>query len=679
MSVDAFSSQQLATLFNVTRQAIEKRAIKEGWQSKKRMGQGGGKVWLAKFFPPETKAQVASALVNSQTESCAKGSDVPLKSPQGEVLAGLGERERTIASARLMFAREIDRLSAAIGKEMAIRHLVESSRLHTLPQHLAGMIAVANACPEPTTTLSRRTLYRWHEAYLNGGIAALAPSQGRTSPAPEWGAEFLACYQKPQNPTVAAAYDDFCKTYSGEAPSIYAIRRYLKKMTLLEKEVGRVTGNALLKLRPYKRRSTAELWPTDIYTADGTTFDAEVLHPYHGQPFRPELTAVLDVATRRCVGLSINLSESALTILDATRMACLFGGIPAMFYSDNGSGYSNALMKDESLGMFARLGIEAVNSIPGRPQGKGLMERAVKTLWVRCAQELESYVGAYMDDDTARRNFRASRSAIKRGKRAYLPTWEEFKAHVLKRVEQYNNTPHRGLPFFKDAEGRKRHYTPNGYWQSFVERGFTPVTVPDGLGDELFMPAEKRQVRNGWIQFYNGEYYARELADWHQQYVEVRYDIWDSSKIQVWKPGGHKICTALIDGNTIPYFPQSRIEAAREKRTHAQVKRLDDKLQRIAPGAEIILPERQERPLELADSTRQGVVVEIPARPDPDPAKDARPRIFAHSYQRYRWLMAHREQWTDKDRDWLRKYAATEEYQDMAELYAVEGIDWRQQ
>ena len=56
-----------------------------------------------------------------------------------------------------------------------------------------------------------------------------------------------------------------------------AVRRFLDKMADADREIGRDTHNALLKRRPHKRRRTDELWPTDVYTADGTTFDAEII------------------------------------------------------------------------------------------------------------------------------------------------------------------------------------------------------------------------------------------------------------------------------------------------------------------------------------------------------------------------------------------------------------------
>lgn len=698
-----YTTRELAQLLGITERAVQLRAKREGWLFVQKGGRGGGKRWGASSTPKETRELIASGLLRQQyatqeADSCAIAGTIysatlgtgpaPVQhidftpAPSAAPLfPGASDRERAVATARLAFVREIERMSGVIGKEGAIRHLADSSRLGSLPSILMEQISTATACKRGGV-LTRRTLYRWMADYAERGEAGLLPSQSKTVPIPSWFDDFLRHYQKPQHPSIALAYSDFCRELAargeGNPPSIHAVRRLLAKMNAPEREAGRATGNALLKLRPYQRRNTSELWPGDVYTADGTTFDAEVLHPGNGQPFKPEVTAVLDVATRRCVGLSIALAESRFTVLDALRMACCFGGIPALFYSDGGPGYLNRLLLDDRTGMFQRLGIEPCRAIPGRPQGKGLMERGVKALWVRAAQGLESYTGALMDGDAAHRNFKRSRAALKVGKRAVLPTWDEFKKHVLARVEEYNSSPHKGLPRYRDSLGRMRHYSPDEFWRSFEARGFTPVRVPEGMDSELFMPGERRKCRNGWVLFQNGNYFAPELADYHDAFVEVRYDIWDSSRVWCWTLDGQRICEAALEGNTRPYFQPSQVEAAREKRAKAQVGRINNKLQRVAPGAEIILPESDATPaLDVADSTRP--CIDLNPAPDAAPVEaepeEQRPALFASQFERFRWLRRHPEQQTEADAAFITSYRKGEEYADMRELLEIEGID----
>ena len=544
-----------------------------------------------------------------------------------------------------------------------------------------------------------------------------------TSPA--WLHLFLKFWQHPQKPSVAQAHEaltaacqsiiagvdtnlpvDFNVTDTQRfllnvaaelqkfgIPSIYAVRRWLQKIALPEREAGRKTGNALLRLRPHKLRLTDDLLPTDVYTADGTTADVEVLHPYNGQPFKPELTFVVDVATRRVVGVSVALAEDKFTILDALRMACCAGGIPAIFYTDNGPGYKNKLMLAEGVGMLERLGIEKADAIPGRPQGKGLMERAVQTLTRRLCKQFSSCTTYDMDPDAAHKVFKLSRKQIKEsGTTKLLPTWQDFLDALKRRVAQYNATPHRGLPRFVDGTGKRRNYSPDEYWATFTAQNWEPVTVPDDLREELFMPAEQRQVRNGWITFYNAKYFSFELADFHGERVQVRYDIWDSSKVYVWTLDGRKICTAELNGNAMPYFPKSRIQAGRDKREKAQVQRLERKVQAVIPGATVALPDQTGGVvIDVADSMARDFVPAQPAAhehpeqlreifppveeeaPIPD---DLRRPCFACGPDRYEWLAQYPDRWEDGDLEWIRQYVQTEEYLSLEDYYRQRELAW---
>jgi putative transposase len=219
--------------------------------------------------------------------------------------------------------------------------------------------------------------------------------------------------------------------------------------------------------------------------------------------------------------------------------------------------------------------------------------------------------------------------------------------------------------------GRRRHLSPNEAWQGFVQRGFEPVRVSEEIRDELFMPGLPRQVRNGEIQFFNSIYYADELADFHLDYVEVRYDIWDASKVYVWTTQGEKICTAILDGNSIPYQTQSRMEAALEKRKTAQLAREGKKVAAISPGATIQLADSLTHSPESVALNRS---VEQTAKTTA-PAPTKRP-FFTSVQGRYAWLMHNRDRWTDKDEAWMADYVRSPHYADLHDYYRYEGIAW---
>ena len=685
---DMVTAKDIAQVLGISERAVRSKAARESWPFEETTCRGGKRrLYPLRSLPEDVRQAFAAAMLAGGAESGAAPAVCPGSRPAAQVPSGLPlgkltQRQRDAALARLAFVREIERAIPLIGKEAAIRNLVQGAKDNALVPWLAKLVAVANDRMTAGRGLSRRRLYDWCRMFAEGGEAALAPKHhGKDMAVPDWAPAFLAIWQRPQKPTVTDAYKEFSGAYAGSLPSIFTVRRFLDKMATPDREAGRATGNALLKLRPHKRRSTDELWPTDVYTADGTTFDAEVQHPVHGRPFKPEVTFVLDVATRRCVGMSIGEAESAGTVLDALRMACLFGGIPAMFYTDNGPGYVNNIMLAPGSGMLTRLGIEAVRSIPGRPQGKGLMERAVKTLCDPLAKRLPSSSHADMDRDAAKKIFKITRADLKNhAKSKLLPTWETFKAALLARVEEYNATPHRALPRVVDqTTGRRRHLSPSEYWGQFTARGFEPFTVPSNLRDELFMPGIPRKVRNGEVALHNKIYFAEELADFHNEWVDVRYDIWDPSEVRCWTTDGELICSALLDGNKMAYFPKSQVEAARERRERRQVGLLTGKIRQIVPGATVQLPDVPEAL--IADSFTPSAA-SCAAQPTPPPTvaeaapQQAKRPLFSCLQERYAWLMGHQEQQTDKDRDWLATYVAGDHYADLHPYYAARGIAW---
>lgn len=685
---DAYTSNELAQILGVVRMTVEKRAKRGRWESRSRAGKGGGNEWLLSSMPKATRERVVAALLAQQEPDLPAVLEpaeiLPVPTRTGLPLTQITERQRRTMEARLVFVREVEKLAAIAGKEAAVRNLVDAARENRLAGHLQALVREANDRPGERVDrgLSRRNLYLWCSLFANGGQAALVPGhRQRDMSIPAWADAFLALYKTPQHPSVADCLRRM--PGPGEPPAAHLVYRFLQKIGLPSRMSGRATGNALLKLRPHKIRTTGHLLPGDVYTADGTTFDAEIQNPQNGQPFKPEITLVLDVATRRCVGVSVGLSESAFTILDALRLACLFGGVPAMFYCDNGSGYKNKLMLEPAQGMMARLGIEMTNSIPNRPRGKGLMERAVQTLCTPLAKRLPSCTHKDMDRDAAHKVYKLTRKDLKeKGRSDLLPTWPEFIKKLGGRIDEYNATPHSALGLIETGEGKRRHMSPNECWKDFELRGWKPVRVPDEVRDDLFMPGTRRTVRNGMVTLFKQSYFASDLEEFHLDIVEVRYDIWDASRVHIWTRQGEKVCTAELDGNAIPYFPESRIEAAREHRKRGQVLRLASKLEQVAPGAKVELPPAETfETLTVADSVQPQAVAEAAEAMErvraerQIPQEEPRP-IFQYPFEKYEWLMRHPAKQNIKDVEWLQGYVQEEDYADLHDHYKSLGIAW---
>lgn len=213
--------------------------------------------------------------------------------------ADLTDAQRLQRDARHGVLSALRRLQVESGcsQQAAITTLLTSAKVGALNPQLDKMLqlAVDRRGQGDRRYPSGRTLKRWLVA------ADLAP---RTSPkqmtAPPWAQHFLAIYQQPEKPALTDAYRQFCATLADDnRPSIHQVRRMLHKIGAVSLQHGRMGARELKNLKPFIRRDFSHLEPNDIWSADGHTFDAEVQHPFHGRPFRPEITVFVDIATGR--------------------------------------------------------------------------------------------------------------------------------------------------------------------------------------------------------------------------------------------------------------------------------------------------------------------------------------------------------------------------------------------
>ena len=240
----------------------------------------------------------------------------------------------------------------------------------------------------------------------------------------------------------------------------------------------------------YVSRDTENLYPTSVYTADGKTFDAEVAAPVSRGPMRPELTSILDVATKYCVGWSSARKENVIAVTEGLRRACILCGIPAMFYVDRGAGYKNKRFDDDGNGLMARLSITKMHALPYGSQAMGVIERSHQTIWDPLARSLPTYLGEDMDREARQKIFKQSRRELKEfGWSKLLLPWDEFLVRCQEAVDTYNATPHSELPKFVDpATGRIRHMSPADAWAAHVAKGFEAIIVDPDMVDDLFRP-----------------------------------------------------------------------------------------------------------------------------------------------------------------------------------------------
>lgn len=544
------------------------------------------------------------------------------------------------------------------------------------------------------TSISERTLWRWFKARDEQGVIALAPVPPKVAePIPPGFAEFLRFYAIPSKPTAADAHVEYLKAAAkreGSGPmtlTLGQVRRILReRLSSIEKAVGREGLLTLRSRMAYVTRTTEDMWPTTIYTADGKTFDAEIADPVTKRPIRPEITTVLDVVTRKVVGTSLARSENQRSVAEALRNACVGHGIPAIFYVDRGPGYRNEAMDADVSGLMGRLGITKMHAAPYGSQAKGRIERPNATIWDVLAKRLPTYIGQDMDKEAGQKVHKLTRRELKEfGQSRLLPSWEEFVRLCDARVAEYNATPHRSLPKFDDPQtGRLRHMSPDEAWAAHVTNGFMPIPVDQDEADDLFRPYEIRTARRALVQWNGNTYYHDALEAWHERKVMVGYDYHQADRVWVREfdvesgQPGRLICVARFGGNSERYVPLSYEQTAIETRAKGRLRRIDAKRDAIEAERDALMIETA--PVEVADFIDIAPVDIAPplalvAQAGSDPMGKQQPtrrRVFASDEELAAWALDHPSELRPNQiavlRDCLSRPAARE-------LFRLSGID----
>lgn len=406
--------------FPKTNRAILYKVEREKWSFIEASCQGGKNGKRREYAPPPEVLKLIQAKklnevlgglsdlpapLSSSEEKSSEAAGLPSPDVRGGELTigvadGSTEQQRLCESARRGVLSAVERVMAESGvsKEAAMTTVLTQAKMPGF-EHIAKLFSLAADGRGGGGKLpSVRTIKRWFAARESNSLAPKSRTEDMN--VPSWLPVFLECYRLPMKPSVSEAYRLFVNRLEGlhsplgkeaDVPSIHQVRRWLGKLGNVERERGRRGARDLKNILPHKRRDFLHLKPAAIYTADGHTFDAEVLNPLSGLPFRPEITTVLDVGTRRCMGWSVGLAESRFTVLEALSHASR-AAIGALWYVDWGRGFENLMMTDEATGLMGRLGMTMTHSRAYNSQAKGASERS-HNIFTRAAANLPSFVG----------------------------------------------------------------------------------------------------------------------------------------------------------------------------------------------------------------------------------------------------------------------------------------------
>jgi putative transposase len=208
--------------------------------------------------------------------------------------------------------------------------------------------------------VSRDTLDRWIRAWRRGGFDALVPSPRQSAPRlPVEVVEMAVALKRENLDRTAAQVRRILRTQMGWAPGERTLQRWFADDPSI---IDLTSAGAV-----FGRFEAAR--PNELWTGDA-------LHGPIVGGRKTYLFAFLDDHSRAIVGHRFGFAEDTVRLAAALRPALGSRGVPEGIYVDNGSAFVDAWL----LRACAKLGIRLIHSTPGRPQGRGKIERYFRTV-----------------------------------------------------------------------------------------------------------------------------------------------------------------------------------------------------------------------------------------------------------------------------------------------------------
>ncbi len=249
-----------------------------------------------------------------------------------------------------------------------------------------------------------RTLRRWVQRYRADGLGGLARSMRRDKDqrraVTAQGQQFIEglALEKPRR-TLAIIHREVVKLTKArgwKTPSYSTVERIVQQidpaLMTLAHEGSKVYREEFDVI--YRHGASA---PNEVWQADHSLLPI-LVQGEQGKPTRPWLTIILDDYSRGAAGYYLRFAsptalQTALTLhqaiwhkADARWHLC---GIPAHFYTDNGSDFTSQHLEQ----VAADLKIELVFSWPGHPRGRGKIERFFRSVEQLLLPHLPGFIG----------------------------------------------------------------------------------------------------------------------------------------------------------------------------------------------------------------------------------------------------------------------------------------------
>ena len=219
--------------------------------------------------------------------------------------------------------------------------------------------------------VARNSIDRWIRAWRVGGFEALVPATRAAEPTTPAAVLDLAVKLKQEAPgRTAAQVAEIIRTAQGWGPSGRTVQRLFARLGLNT----RPDGTPPEAFGRFEAAAANDRWTGDA------------LHGPSVAGHKAYLFAFLDDHSRALTGYRWGHSEDTVRLEAALRHGLASRGVPRSVYVDNGSAFVAAPL----LRACAVLGIRLIHSRPGRPEGRGKIERFFRTVRDQFLVEVEA-------------------------------------------------------------------------------------------------------------------------------------------------------------------------------------------------------------------------------------------------------------------------------------------------
>lgn len=267
----------------------------------------------------------------------------------------------------------LDKTEIAVWRYGIISRLLHrNEEEETLDYELQHLAAQPFRRPDGSSvTFSPETLRKWLYRYRHGGLPALGDTPGKNtgthgSVPDKIAGRLKKLRQEHPRWTLARMFGQLIeeKLWNMTNPSRATLYRFADTAGL-HRDPHLVQHT---RARPFAYQEFGQLWMADFLHGPKIRI--------RGRKRKTYLHAIIDDATRYIVRAGFFLAEDTEVLMKELMAAVRTHGIPMRFYTDNGACYASRHLKF----VCANLAIHLIHTPPGKPRGRGKVERFFRTV-----------------------------------------------------------------------------------------------------------------------------------------------------------------------------------------------------------------------------------------------------------------------------------------------------------